>query len=67
MGKSEMFTPLETVLIIEPNESGYRASLIRDDVIAEQLRLTMTESVALLGAWQSSIAPPDLERLVDLR
>jgi len=67
MGKSEMFTPLETVLIIEPNESGYRASLIRDDVIAEQLRLTMTESVALLGAWQSSIAPPELERLVDLR
>lgn len=67
MGKSEMFTPLETVLIIEPHDSGYRASLIRDDAIAEQLRLTKTECVALLGAWQSSIAPPELERLVDLR
>lgn len=67
IGKSEMFTPVETVLIIEPHNSGYSASLIRNDVIAEQLRLTMTECVALLGAWQSSIAPPELERLVDLR
>ncbi len=62
-----MFTPGNSAIVLEANGPGFRASLIRDDKIDEQMRLTSIEAVALVGAWQSPIAPPGLERLVDLQ
>ena len=65
--QTNRYTPSETVLVIEPVGPGHKASLIREKKIVAQKTLTTIESIALLGAWQSSIAPPELERLVDLR
>jgi hypothetical protein len=66
-GKIFLFTPEETLLILQPRAIAINASLIQGEEIVESAVLTKTETVALLGAWQSSIAPPELERLVDLR
>lgn len=62
-----MFTPGNSAMVIESVGPGFRASLIRDDKIDQQMRLTPIEAVALVGAWQSPIVAPALERLVDLR
>ena len=66
-GRAARFTPNDSALVLEPSGLGFKARLIRDDKIVEQIPLTRTECIALLGAWQSSIAPPELDQLLDLR
>lgn len=66
-GTISRFTPMETLLILQPQIMAISVSLIQGEEIIESTNLTKSECIALLGAWQSSIAPPELERLVDLR
>jgi hypothetical protein len=54
------------VLILNPSRPGWDAVIWRDG--RSYLRkLTDLEAIALLAAWQSPIAPPEPERLSDLR
>lgn len=60
-----LYTPTDALIIIRPQPPGRVIELWRDGQ-ARRRRTTVLETVALVAAWQSPLAPPDLSGMSDL-
>lgn len=60
MQPPQLFVQQDAPLVIRKQESGYSASLWRDNG-RETTTVTLTEAIALVAAWTSPVPPPSRE------
>lgn len=61
------YTPATAMLFVAEKGRAWIAKLCDQDGVLYMCMLTQLECIALLGAWQCPLPPPDANKLVDLQ